>query len=62
MRRYPDNSDIFARKLEARRERATLSFAEKLQILDNLRDRVAPIKASKLKQAAAAKPADKPPS
>jgi hypothetical protein len=60
MRRYPDNSDIFTRKLEARRARATLSFAEKLQILDNLRERVAPITASKRKQVAAAKPADKP--
>jgi hypothetical protein len=40
---YPDNSGIIARKAEGRRERAALSFAEKLDALDALRDRVAPI-------------------
>ena len=41
--RYPDISDILARKATGRRQRAALSFAEKLAILDAMRDRVAPI-------------------
>lgn len=40
---YPDISDILARKAEGRRQRAALSFAEKLDLLDALRERVAPI-------------------
>jgi hypothetical protein len=40
---YPDITDILARKARGRRERATLSFAEKLAILDKLREEVAPI-------------------
>ena len=40
---YPDNSAIFARKKEGRRERARASFAEKLAAVDDLRERVAPI-------------------
>ena len=40
---YPDISDIFAEKARGRRERASLSFAEKLAILDKLREDVAPI-------------------
>ena len=40
---YPDNSGIYARKAQGRRERAALSFAEKLDALDALRDRVEPI-------------------
>jgi hypothetical protein len=42
-RLYPDNSDIHARKTQGRRQRAALSFAEKLDALDDLRARVAPI-------------------
>jgi len=42
-RQYPDNSPIFARKAEGRRERAAISFAEKLVALDQLRERVDPI-------------------
>jgi len=42
-RAYPDNTDIFARKAEGRRQRAAATFAEKLAALDELRDRVAPI-------------------
>ena len=42
-RNYPDNSEIFARKAQGRTERAALSFAEKLDALDALRSRVAPI-------------------
>ncbi|HEY4113466.1 MAG TPA: hypothetical protein VGM17_05335 [Rhizomicrobium sp.] len=40
---YPDNSEIFARKAEGRRQLAALSFAEKLAMLDRLRERVQPI-------------------
>jgi hypothetical protein len=40
---YPDISDILARKAAGRRQRAALSFAEKLDILDALKERVKPI-------------------
>lgn len=40
---YPDNSGIHARKDEGRRQRAKLSFAEKLVAVDELRARVEPI-------------------
>jgi hypothetical protein len=40
---YPDIADILAKKARGRRERASLSFAEKLAILDKLRKDVAPI-------------------
>ncbi len=42
-KQYPDNSELFARKAEGRRERARLTFAEKLSAMDALRERVAPI-------------------
>jgi hypothetical protein len=42
-RHYPDNSAIHARKAEGRRQRAALSFSEKLDALDALRARVEPI-------------------
>ncbi len=42
-KQYPDNSDIFARKAEGRKQRAQLTFAEKLDAVDALRERVAPI-------------------
>lgn len=41
-REYPDISDIIALKLSGRRQRAALSFAEKLDILDALKERVRP--------------------
>jgi hypothetical protein len=41
--RFPDITDIFARKAHGRQERARLSFGEKLDILDKLREQVAPI-------------------
>jgi hypothetical protein len=41
--RYPDNSAIHARKAQGRRERAALSFGEKLDALDALRERAEPI-------------------
>ena len=40
---YPDSSGIHARKDEGRRQRAKLSFAEKLVAVDELRARVEPI-------------------
>ena len=40
---YPDNSEIFARKAEGRRERARASFAEKLDAMDEMKERVAPL-------------------
>ena len=43
MPRYPDNSEIHARKAEGRRQRAALSFADKLDALDALRARAEPI-------------------
>jgi hypothetical protein len=42
-KQYPDITEILARKAEGRRERASLSFAEKLDAVDALRDRLAPI-------------------
>ncbi|MEJ0041803.1 MAG: hypothetical protein WDM81_06145 [Rhizomicrobium sp.] len=42
-KQYPDNSGIFARKAEGRRERASVSFAEKIAAMDELKERVAPI-------------------
>lgn len=44
IRSYPDNSDIFARKMAGRRKLASLSFSEKLALLDNLKERVEPIR------------------
>lgn len=41
--RYPDISDIIAQKARGRRERARLSFGEKLEILDKLRASIEPI-------------------
>jgi hypothetical protein len=40
---YPDISDILAQKASGRRQRGALSFAEKLDILDALKERVEPI-------------------
>lgn len=40
---YPDITDILAAKAAGRRQRAKLSFAEKLRIVDALRERVKPI-------------------
>jgi hypothetical protein len=42
--KYPDISDILARKAEARKERAKLPFGEKIAIVERLRDGVAPIR------------------
>jgi hypothetical protein len=42
-RECPDITEILAQKARGRRERASLSFTEKLAILDKLREDVAPI-------------------
>lgn len=47
IRQYPDITGIFVRKARGRHERARLSFGEKLEILDRLRDDVAPIVAAR---------------
>jgi hypothetical protein len=41
--KYPDISAILARKEEGRKQRAKLSFAEKLAALDALKARVEPL-------------------
>jgi hypothetical protein len=41
---YPDVSDIFARKAAARKENARLSFAEKIAIIEAMRERAAPFR------------------
>jgi hypothetical protein len=43
-RAYPDISDILARKAEGRREIASRSFGEKIEVLEAMRDRVEPIR------------------
>jgi hypothetical protein len=43
-RTYPDVSDIFARKAAGRRQLASLTFGEKLDMLDALRERTAPLR------------------
>jgi hypothetical protein len=40
---YPDIADVLGKKARGRIERAFLSFAEKLAIVDKLRENVSPI-------------------
>ena len=40
---YPDNSEILARKAKGRKELARASFAQKLAVLELLKERVAPV-------------------
>jgi hypothetical protein len=50
---YPDISDILTQKASGRRQRAALSFTEKLAALDALKERVEPIvRARKAREAA----------
>lgn len=44
---YPDISDIIARKAAGRRQLASLSFGEKLDLLDKLREGVAPMQVAR---------------
>jgi|HubBroStandDraft_6_1064221.scaffolds.fasta_scaffold45666_4 hypothetical protein len=39
---YPNIADILARKAKGRRERAALSFTEKLDVLDKMRRDIEP--------------------
>jgi hypothetical protein len=41
---YPDISDILQRKVEGRRDLASLTFGEKIEMLEVMRDRIAPLK------------------
>ena len=50
---YPDVSDIFQRKAEARKENAALSFGEKIRRLEALRERLAPFNNAREKREAA---------
>jgi len=43
-RKYPDISDLLERKQKARREKAALSFGEKIELVEKLRERVRPIR------------------
>jgi hypothetical protein len=42
--RYPDISEILARRAEGRKTLAALSFGDKLEILEKMRARVEPIR------------------
>lgn len=58
---YPDISDILERKARARRNNASRSFAEKIDVLEAMRERVAPIiRARKARKDARAAAASKP--
>lgn len=41
---YPDISDILQRKSEGRRNIMALSFAEKIEMLEIMRDRISPLR------------------
>jgi hypothetical protein len=46
-RRYPDVSDVLAQKAAARKIRSKLSFGEKIERMERLRERLAPFKAAR---------------
>jgi hypothetical protein len=48
---YPDISDILAQKALGRRKRGQLSFAQKLDILDALKERVEPFVQARIARA-----------
>lgn len=59
--RYPDISDILARKAAGRQQSAQRSFAEKLDILDAMKERIAPlVRNRKLRDAQRAQQLKKP--
>ena len=51
---YPDISAIFQRKAEARQEKASLSFAEKVAMVEALNERLEPFKRAREKRMAEA--------
>lgn len=52
-RQYPDVSDILARKAEGRREAAKRSFGEKIAWVEQMRERLAPLKRAREERLAA---------
>lgn len=44
---YPDISDLLALKAAGRKARAKLSFGEKIERMERLRERLAPFKAAR---------------
>ena len=53
---YPDNVAIFVRKAEGRKKRARMSFAEKLEALDELKSRTDPIARAREERTQSRKP------
>jgi hypothetical protein len=51
-RLFSDISDVLARKAQGRRERARLPFAEKLAILDRLRETAEQMKRARVSRSA----------
>jgi hypothetical protein len=49
---YPDVSDILARKAEARREIARLSFGQKIAMVEDMRERLVPFKKARKERSA----------
>jgi hypothetical protein len=43
IRQHPDNSALYARRAEGRRQRAAMSFPEKLDAVDRLRAGIEPV-------------------
>jgi len=52
---YPDVSDILARKAEGRRDISRRSFGEKIAMVEQLRERLAPFKRARERRLAEAK-------
>ena len=51
--KYPDISDILARKAEGRRDAAKRSFGEKIAWVEQMRERLAPLKRAREERLAA---------
>lgn len=52
-RKYPDVSDILARKAEGRQDAAKRSFGEKIAWVEQMRERLAPLKHAREERLAA---------
>jgi hypothetical protein len=50
---YPDISDILARKIAGRRDLSRLSFGQKIALVEELRERLAPLKRARERRIAA---------
>jgi len=50
---YPDISDILARKRKGRRQLSRLSFGQKIALVEDLRERLAPLKRARERRIAA---------